>query len=288
MKLFERLLHLHQNPAKIAAYFAEYMRHDPEADRGRILIEFAAILRARAAFCADLEAIESDLIDRRSPWEDFDEGDAESYRAEISAWHANYQKEGADEALRIRSRVRLLDTLFHKICRALDAEGLTLTGGQISAIKRSGVPDILVNDLDAMKSELRPSLPDAERLDEDRAKCLYNGLISQGLISGSYAAFYYHLGQDPMRRAQPPKEGLRWAGNIAEFAYFARCFASHTQSEVKGSPLIREKALCHAFGISDRRRANSVRPYLGSRHEPKTKSKIDTVFATAFAALVSW
>ena len=176
------------------------------------------------------------------------------------------------------------DTLFVELCRALDAEGLTLTGGQISALKRAGLPDALAEELETIKRGHLASIPEAERLEDKSATALYKELTRLGLISGPYAAFSYYLGQVTQKKKKAPGEGLKWTGNKAEFAYFAQCFAYHTQGAVWGQPYIREKALCRAFGFDDRQRVNSIRPYLSDQHTPKTSAKIDKAFAAAGSA----
>lgn len=175
-----------------------------------------------------------------------------------------------------------LDALFCEICRALDAEGLTLTGGQISALKRAGLPDALVGELEAIKRGHLASIPEVERLKDKRATAFYEELTQQGLISGSYAAFSYHLGQVTHGKQEAPGEGLKWTGNEAEFAYFAQRFAYYTQPGGRGQPYIREKALCRAFGFDDKRRANTIRKYLSKRHKPRTSAKIEAAFAAAW------
>ena len=177
-----------------------------------------------------------------------------------------------------------LDALFCEICRALDAEGLTLTGGQISALKRAGLPDALAEELETIKGVHLASIPEAERLGDESATALYKELTRRGLISGPYAAFSYYLGQVTQGKQKAPGEGLKWTGNKAEFAYFARLFSEFTQPGGKGQPYIREKALCRAFGFDDRRRVNTIRPYLSDQHKPRTRAKIEAAFAAARSA----
>ena len=67
MELFERLLYLHQDPVKIAAGFADYMRNNPEADRSQIPAALASILQARGIYQGDAEEIEREQLERVSP-----------------------------------------------------------------------------------------------------------------------------------------------------------------------------------------------------------------------------
>ena len=289
MELFERLLYLHQDPVKISAGFADYMRNDPDADKSQIPAALASILQARSEYQVQAEEIEREQLERVAPWEDFrgtpDQAQAEEIeREQRETWRAQADKDAKEEEQRVKKTITALDALFCEICRALDAEGLTLTGGQISAIKRAGLPDALMGELEAIKRGHLASIPEAERLKDESAAALYNELIRQGLISGPYAAFSYYLGQVTQGKQNPPGEGLKWTGNKAEFAYFAQCFAYHTQGAVWGQPYIREKALCRAFGFDDRQRVNSIRPYLSDQHTPKTSAKIDKAFAAARSA----
>ena len=288
MELFERLLYLHQDPVKIAAGFADYMRNDPEADRSQIPAALASILQARSKYQAQAEEIEREQRERVAPWEDFggmpDQQAEEIEREQREIWRARADKEAKEEEQRVKETITALDALFCEICRALDAEGLTLTGGQISALKRAGLSDALAEELEAIKGEHLASIPEAERLEDESAAILYEELTRQGLISGPYAAFSYYLGQATQGRQKAPREGLKWTGNEAEFAYFAQLFAYYTQGTVWGQPRTREKALCRAFGFDDKRRVNTIRPYLSDQHKPRTRSKIEAAFAAARSA----
>lgn len=278
MELFERLLYLHQDPVKIAAGFADYMRNDPEADRSQIPAALASLLQARSEYQAQAEEIEREQRERVAPWEDF--GGAPS-QAQQETERARADKEEKEAEQQAKETIAALDALFCEICRALDAEGLTLTGGQISALKRAGLPDALAEELETIKRGHLASIPEAERLEDGSAAALYEELTRQGLISGPYSAFSYYLGQVTQGKQKAPREGLKWTGNKAEFAYFAQCYSYYTQGEGWGQPYIREKALCRAFGFEDRQRVNSIRPYLSDQHTPKTRAKIDNAFAAA-------
>ena len=202
MELFERLLYLHQDPVKIAAGFADYMRNDPEADRSQIPAALASILQARGEYQAQAEEIEREQRERVAPWEDF--GGIPD-QAHIETWRAQADKDAKEEEQRVKETITALDALFCEICRALDAEGLTLTGGQISALKRAGLPDALAEELETIKGVHLASIPEAERLEDESAAALYKELTRQGLISGPYAAFSYYLGQVIRGKRTPPE-----------------------------------------------------------------------------------
>lgn len=281
MELFERLLYLHQDPVKIAAGFADYMRNDPEADRSQIPAALASILQARSEYQAQAEEIEREQLERVAPWEDFG-GIPDQQAEQLERVTPQADKDAKEEEKRVKETITALDALFCKICRSLDAEGLTLTGGQISALKRAGLPDALAEELETIKRVHLVSIPEAERLEDKSAAALYNELARQGLISGPYAAFSYYLGQVTQGKQKAPGESLKWTGNKAEFAYFAHLFSEFTQPGGMGQPYIREKALCQAFGFDDRRRVNTIRPYLSDRHKPRTSAKIEAAFAAAW------
>ena len=288
MELYERLLYLHQHPARIAASFAYDLRHNPDASRPQIPAALAALLQARAQYQGQAEEIEREQREGVAPWADFG---GTPTPAQLDAWHTQGDKEAEEIQRRIRAIIAALDALFCEICHALDAEGLTLTGGQISALKREALPDALAEELEAIKREHLASIPEGERLEDASAAALYEELTRQGLISGPYAAFAHHLGQFThhlgqftKERRKAPGEGLKWTGNKAEFAYFARRFAEHTQRGGMGQPYIREKALCRAFGFDDRQRVNTIRPYLSQQHTPRTSARIEAAFAAAWRA----
>ena len=235
MELFERLLYLHQDPVKIAAGFADDMRNNPEADRSQIPAALASILQARGEYQGEAEEIEREQRERVAPWEDFG---GTPNQAHIETWRAQADKDAKEEEQRVKETITALDALFCEICRALDAEGLTLTGGQISALKRAGLPDALTEELETIKGVHLASIPEAERLEDESAAVLYEELARQGFISGPYAAFSYYLGQVTQGKQKAPGEGLKWTGNKAEFAYFARLFSEFTQPGGMGQPYI--------------------------------------------------
>ena len=229
-----------------------------EAAPGQIMEELSAILRCRNEKQEDAERLTR-----------FYEGD-------------NSATEFVDLSRKLYNDVCAeLDALFCEICRALDAEGLTLTGGQISALKRAGLPDALAEELETIKRGYLASIPEEERLEDKSATALYEELTRQGLIFGPYTAFAYYLGQFTRGKQKAPGEDLKWTGNKAEFAYFARLFSAFTQPVGMGQPYIREKALCRAFGFDDRQRVNTIRPYLSDKHKPRTSAKIEAAFAAA-------
>ena len=288
MELFERLLYLHQDPAKISAGFAYDMRNNPEADRSQIPAALASILQARSKYQAQAEEIGREQLERVASWEDFggmpDQQAEEIERGQREIWRVRADKEAKEEEQRVKETIAALDALFCEICRALDAEGLTLTGGQISALKRAGLPDALTEELETIKGVHLASIPEAERLEDESAAALYKELTRQGLISGSYAAFSYYLGQVIRGKRKAPGEGLKWMGNEAEFAYFIQCFAYHTQGAVSRTLLVRRIALCRAFGFDDKQRVNTIGKYLSIWHEPRTRAKIEAAFAAARSA----
>lgn len=278
MELFERLLYLHQDPAKIAAGFAYDMRNNPEAKRSQIPAAFASLLQARSKYKAQEEEIEREQRETAAPWEDFEGTTTEAQR---EAWRTRIDEEATEAAQHVKAIIAALDALFVELCRALGAEGLTLTREQISALKRAGLPEALADALEAIKSEHLPSIPKAERLEDSTAAILYRELTRYGLICGSYAAFSYHLGQVTTGRRKAPREPLKWAGSLSEFAYFARCFAAFTQRGIMGTPTNRETALCRAFGFDDRQRANVIHPYIRDKAKPRNSAYIDAAFAAA-------
>lgn len=283
MKLFERLLYLHENPATLAASYAERMRWDGEADRAEMLAELAATLAARNTWAAEAESLERERAERCSPAQDFAGIEPETPgQAEPETSPAQGNAEAQAEAERLAARVAALDALFCEMCRALDAEGLTLTGGEISALARQGLPEHLAAELDAVK---RAAIPRAERLGADDAAALWDGLTRQGLISGTAATFAYYLGQLSNRKPQGQEKALCWRGTDALFCYFAWRLSMYMQRAALGYT-IREKALCRAFGISEEKRRNTIRPYLSdmrqeeTRHKPKGSAGIDALFNT--------
>lgn len=258
-------------------YFYQYMLAFPEKS-GKFAKDWAkglATLKDKAAPGQIVEEL-SAILRRRNELQEDAERLARVYEGDNSA------TEFVDLSRKMRNDICAeLDALFAQLCRALDAEGLTLTGGQISTLKRAGLPDALAEELEAIKGEHLASIPEAERLEDESAAVLYEELTRQGLICGPYAAFCYYLGQVAQGKQKAPGEGLKWTGNKAEFAYFARLFSEFTQPGGMGQPYIREKALCRAFGFDDRRRVNTIRPYLSDQHKPRTSAKIEAAFAAA-------
>lgn len=261
-------------------YLYQYMWAFPEKS-GKFAKDWAkglATLKDKAAPGQIVEEL-SAILRRRNELQEDAERLARFYEGDSSA------TEFVDLSRKTRNDVCAeFDALFVELCRALDAEGLTLTGGQISALKRAGLPGALVEELEAIKREHLASIPEAERLEDESAAVLYEELTRRGFISGPYAAFSYYLGQVTRGKQKAPGEGLKWTGNKAEFAYFARLFSEFTQPGGMGQPYIREKALCRAFGLDDRQRVNTIRPYLSDQHKPRTNAKIEAAFAAVGSA----
>ena len=257
-----------------AAAFVEGARYEygtKAETRAAILAKLAAILAERNALAAELETI-------TSPAQDFAGiGPAPSPDALAELDAATQRRRDA-----LAADLAAKDTLFCEICRAMDAAGLTFSGGEISALKRLGLPDALAAELDAVKAGKIAELPAAERLDADTAKSLYSALTSTGLISGPWDTFAYYLGQQTNPKPKRPETPLSWRRSGALFAYFARRISERMQPGGYGYA-IREKPLCLAFGWTDRRRVNDIRPEIQkvrNGHRPKDYAQIDIIFNT--------
>lgn len=275
MKLFERLLHLHKSPADLARGFAEYVRIEGPDARDTIPAELSAILQERNAYKEEAARIKEG---RAAPWDDFKDiepagtGPDEEQRA---AWSNQAEREAAELLAEIKAAIRSLDTLFCYVCRALELNGVTLSGGEISSVKRVGMPKTLARYLDSLKREHRAIIPAGERLDEAEAAALYEGL--KDFISGPYEAFLYHLGHLNGKEDKGRGNGLKWTGTAADFAYFVRRFCEHTQRGQYGV-IIRQNALCRAFGFTESQRINTIRPYIQDNKKPKGSARIDAAF----------
>ncbi len=254
-----------------AAAFVEYAYYTAPDTRAAILAKLSEIVKERQ----DLAAV---LAGTDSPAQDFAGiGPAPSpdTLAELDA--ATQRRRDA-----LAADLAAKDTLFCEICRAMDAAGLTFSGGEISALKRLGLPDALAADLDAVKAGKIAELPAAERLDADTAKSLYSALTSTGLISGPWDTFAYYLGQQTNPKPKRPETPLSWRRSGALFAYFARRISERMQPGGYGYT-IREKPLCLAFGWTDRQRVNDIRPEIQkvrNGHRPKDYAQIDIIFNT--------
>ena len=238
---------------------------DFPAKREKIAAEIARFSQAEgtAQVCAELAAILRRM----------QETQALAARPELSPELA--AAAGASYALERQE----LAAIFTQICRALGTAGVTLSGGEISALKRQGMPDTLAAELAALRRDKVATIPEAERLGADDAAALYYGLTRQGLISGPCAAFVYYLGKPSNRQAKPAKKALSWTGTAADFAYFVQRLANLAAAlQNKTTSPNRAKALCLAFGIDERQRVNVINPYLTDMHKPKGSAEIDAIF----------
>ena len=200
---------------------------------GQIVDELSAILRRRNGLQADAERL------------------AKFYEGNNSA------TEFVELSRETRNNICAeLDALFVELCRALDAEGLTLTGGEISALKRQGWPEHLAAELDAIKRGHRATIPERERLGAEDAAALWDGLTRQGLISGPAATFAYYLGQLSNRKPKGQESALCWRGTPMQFAYFIKRFAAVQTARLRSAGVFEQyesagnntAALCLAFG----------------------------------------
>ena len=288
MMLFETMMQRPGERAEIAANFAEYMHFDAEADRGRIGRELAAILERRERLAADAEGLAYELAARCSAAQDFadipgTETPGPDALAQLERSAQDAAAEGRETAERLAADIAALDAVFLTICRALDAEGLTLTGGEISALKRQGMPDTRAAAIDALKRRKIATIPAAERLTAQDARALFDGLTAQGFISGDYSAFSYYLAQQPAGNAKRPKSGLSWAGTPGEFAYFVQRLEQYNAARLKPyQPGPRITALCLAFGIDAETRTNQVNPPRTHGNKPRGRT---AEIAAIFSAL---
>ena len=240
MKLYETMQQFPAVRARMVTEFAQHFRSD-KAARRQLTEELGAILERRR------EMLELPNRPELSP-------------ELAAAARASFAFDIAD-----------LDALFLEICRALDAEGVTMTGGEISALKRLGLPDALAAELNALKGGKIAELPAAERLDADTAKSLYSALTSTGLISGPWDTFAYYLGQQTNSKPKRPETPLSWRGTAAELAYFIDRFPRKRKTPYT-------RALCLAFGIDERKRVNVVQSAHTHADEAKGTTQIDVIF----------
>lgn len=287
MKLYERLEYMKASPADLAGNFAEYMRHHPEASRAEIIRELSAILERRAQLAEDLERITAEMGEKRNAWQDF--ADIPGIpQPNKGAELANIEAEKAAQAeaeitrIRVEAVISSLDFLFCEICRALDYEGLSITSGEISALKRYAIPQRLAVELDSIKRGKIATIPQAERLSVEDAAALYESLTREGFISGTLETFIYHFGQLSTPKQKRQNTGLSWLGKDAQFAFFAWRLSIYMQPGPYGYA-IRRKALYLAFGIDQRKARNVIDPYIadfrgGKRGSCKGSEQIKNIF----------
>ena len=281
--LFETMMQRPGERAEIAANFAEYMHFDAEADRGQIGRELAAILERRERLEGDAEALAYELAGKGSAAQDFADMPGPDAPAQLEKTAQDAAAEAQAQGERLAADIAALDALFLTICRALDAEGLTLTGGEISALKRQPMPDTLAAALDTLKRRKIATIPAAERLTAQDARALFDGLTAQGFISGDYSAFSYYLAQQSAGDAKRPKSGLSWAGTPGEFAYFVQRLEQYNAARLKPyQPGPRITALCLAFGIDAQTRKNQVNPPRTHGNKPRGRT---AEIAAIFSAL---
>ena len=281
MMLFERMMQHFGERAKIAAEYAEYMRHDTEADRAQIGRELAAILERRERLAGDVEALAVELATRCSAADDFASIAGTDAAAGTNGSAQDAATQAGDTAQRLAADIAALDALFITICRALDAEGLTISGGKISPLKRQKIPKALAAELDNIKRSKVATLTPTERLTARDAAALFDGLTRQGLICGDLDAFSYYLAQQPDKGKKPPKNALSWTGSSALFAYFIDRYFRHIAGKNgKVTHPNKAKALCLAFGIDDKRRANTICKDLYNPNKKTTRGSalIDDIF----------
>ena len=240
MELYETMLQYPAKREKIAAEIARFTQADGTA---QVCAELAAILRR------------------------MQETQALAARPELSPELA--AAAGASYALERQE----LAAIFTQICRALGTAGLTLSGGEISALKRQGMPGQLAAELDALKAGKIAALPAAERLEEKTARRLYTALTSAGLISGPWDTFAYYLAQQSTPAAKRPEKALSWDGTPAQLARLIDLLPRKRKQPYT-------RALCLAFGVDDRTRLNVVQSAKTHPLEAKFDTQIDTIFYT--------
>ena len=294
--LFERMMQNPEEGARIAAEFAEYQRNDPDSDRGQIGEELAAILNRRQWLLTNLEQLAEEHSQRQTAFEDFagigDFPNVEDFTAQqkeqINATKARVNSEYENNAQAIKAEIRRLNRFTCQLCSALYLEGITLTGGQISWLTRLGMPKSVKAWLDLLKEDKIAVLPQEERLTEQDAAAMFDGLAQKGLITGEKSDFIDYFGQGHTEAAKRLKRALSWRGTMAQLAYLIARYSQIAlmQTGEKGTPIYREKAFCRAFGIDERTQANVLRPYLSDFHANyRSTCKGSAEIASVFNAL---
>ena len=287
MMLFERMMQNPEEGARIAAEFAEYQRNDQDSDRkqkrngskanqGQISNELAAILNRRQYLLATLEQLAEEHSQWQSAFEDFAGIGEQSQRqstfeeqaAQINAEKNRENSEYVNTTKEIKAEIRMLNRFACQLCSALYLEGITLTGGQISRLTRLGMSKSVRVRLDLLKKDKIAVLPQEERLTEQDASAMFDGLAQKGLITGEKSDFIDYFGQGHTEAAKRLKRALSWRGTMAQLAFLIARYSQIAlmQTGEKGTPIYREKAFCRAFGIDERTQANVLRPYLSDFH----------------------
>lgn len=296
MMLFERMMQNPEEGARIAAEFAEYQRNNPDADRGQIGEELAAILNRRQCLLATLEQLAEEHSQKKTAFEDFAGIGEQSQRqntfeeqaAQINAKKTRENSEYENTTQEIKAEIRMLNRFACQLCSALYSEGITLTGGQISRLTRLGMSKSVRAKLDLLKKDKIAVLPQEERLTEQDAAAMFAGLAQKGLITGEKSDFIDYFGQGHTEAAKRLKRALSWRGTMAQLAYLIARYSqiTLTQTGEKGTPTYRIKAFCRVFGIDERTRVNVLGPYLSDFHANyRSTCKGSTEIAAVFNAL---
>lgn len=296
MMLFERMMQNPEESARIAAEFAEYQRNNPDADRKQIGEELAAILNRRQCLLATLEQLAEEHSQWKTAFEDFAgigeqnqrQTTFEGQTAQINAEKTRKNSEYEDNAQNIKAEIRRLNRFACQLCSALYLEDITLTGGQISRLTRLGMSKSVRGWLNLLKKDKIAVLPQEERLTEQDASAMFDGLAQKGLITGEKSDFIDYFGQGHTEAAKRLKRALSWRGTMAQFAYLIARYSQIAlmQTGEKGTPIYREKAFCRAFGIDKRTQANVLRPYLSDFHANyRSTCKGSAEIASVFNAL---
>lgn len=176
--------------------------------------------------------------------------------------------------------IRDIDEALRVLLNEMASNGVYLTGGQLSALTRYYMPADIREKLCDLKINKKATLPEAERLSEQDAAALFTGLRESGFIGGKMSDFmaYFARGQSEEEKYCP---SITWKGTLSQLAYLIYRYCG--QIKGLGAPINREKAFCRIFGITDKSRASTMRPYLFDFRTGKKKTcrggkKIDDVF----------
>lgn len=253
---------------------SEFYRRDLEEGAPNYKGELRAILDR----LADLKADRERLAHYVHPAEDFAETPEEEEQGRVRT-QAERERRGAE----IDAERRALGLLFRTMCRALGHFGITFTGQELRKIREGRTLTAKQAEaLGALHRTKTPTLPAADRLTAEDTAALYEGLTREGLVSGSLAAFSYHLG--PLSNGEPIGENspISWAqrrGWAALFAYFVERFAHYSATrQGKTSTPNRTTALCRAFGIDAKQQRGTIEPYLVRGVAPRDGEIIDKIF----------
>lgn len=242
MSLYNEMIYTSSLGTRAAKIFAEcFLFLDSPGSRKILVGELEKFLKEREVYLNDFSRIINEAKEAEE-----EEREEQSLGVQLLMWEAEMS--------------------FCKVLDELHSKGVTLNSWQVSRLSRYDMPEEIKAKINLLKEETPRFISEDERLSTPDAEALFTGLHNGGFIKGRKSDFMAHFAKGKTEFAKRYALVIEWLGTASQFAYFMHRYSQFV-STGQGTAINREKAFCRIFGIDDKTRRNTIRPYLSEYHK---------------------